>query len=191
MTDMIGPPVEKVTAWEHWSRWARENLFSSVFNSILTFVTVGILYLFIRGAINFAFDPERMWFTSLAMLIRFLMLALAGFALLAPTFGGTEQSRTVLVGVWVVVDLVIAYLIAVSMGMTGIPVLGDYIGGLNLTFLLAIAGISLSFPLGVMLAVADGVGDVVTVGVRVEVKLAVGVGVRVGVIVMDAVAVDV
>lgn len=393
MNEMVGPPVEEISAWEHWSRWARENLFSSAFNTILTFVTVGVVYFFIRGAIGYAFAPERkwfvvppnmklywtdvypvetlwrlwlslaivffltgvslavwrfggrlspsrlatilkqvgggflilgaffawptsvrltlviggailvgfaylglmlwkgsedleiipllrvlfvvmllilvgiwlmhiaqgtkvwltiefgvlvgsylvgllvrrfvpgvvakavlvgfwvlslpliylvverdpdlslvpvatlvipaaaifavvgvaylwwaggpdpgeaaravaaafvliaigMWFTPLAMLIRFLMLALAGVALLAPTFGGTESGRRLLVGVWVVVDLVIAYFVAVSMGATGIPAIGGYIGGLNMTFLLAIAGISLSFPIGVVLALA-------------------------------------
>lgn len=393
MNEMTGPPVEKVSAWEHWSRWAKENLFSSVFNTILTFITMGVVYFFIQGAIGYAFDPERkwqvippnmklywtdvyppeslwrlwlslaivffltgvslavwrfggritpkrlatilkqvggglvllgvvfawptglrialviggvvlvalaylglmlwkgsedlelipllrvlavvllvilagiwlmhiaqgtkvsltiefavligsylvgllirrfvpqvvskailmgfwvlslpliylvverdpdlslvpvgtliipaaaifavigaaylwwaggpnpgeasravaalfvliaigMWFTPLAMLIRFLMLALAGIALLAPTFGGTESSRKLLVGVWIVIDLVISYFVAVSMGSTGIRAIGGYIGGLNMTFLLAIAGIALSFPIGVTLALA-------------------------------------
>jgi general L-amino acid transport system permease protein len=92
------------------------------------------------------------WFTSLAMLPRFLLLALTVFGLAASTFGGTARGRNGLVAGWIAADLFIAYFMAVSMGATGIPILGNYIGGLNLTFLLAIAGIALAFPLGILLA---------------------------------------
>ncbi len=86
------------------------------------------------------------------MLPRFLLLALAVFGLVASTFGGTARGRNGLVGAWVVTDLLISYFMAVAMAGTGIPVHGDFVGGLNLTFLLAIAGIALAFPIGVTLA---------------------------------------
>jgi general L-amino acid transport system permease protein len=92
------------------------------------------------------------WFTPLAMLSRFLLLALTVLGLAASTFGGTARGRNGLVGAWIAVDLFISYFMAVSMGATGIPIQGNYIGGLNLTFLLAIAGIALAFPLGILLA---------------------------------------
>lgn len=92
------------------------------------------------------------WFTSIAVLPRFLLLALAVFGLAASTFGGTDQGRNGLVIAWIAVDLVIAYFMTMAMAGTGIPVLGDFIGGLNLTFLLSIAGIGLAFPIGIMLA---------------------------------------
>lgn len=92
------------------------------------------------------------WFTSIAVLPRFLLLALAMFGLAASTFGGTERGRNGLVVAWIAADLLIAYFMTMAMAATGIPVLGDFIGGLNLTFLLSIAGIGLAFPLGIMLA---------------------------------------
>ncbi len=92
------------------------------------------------------------WFTSIAVLPRFLLLALAVFGLAAPTFGGTDQGRNGLVIGWIVIDLLIGYFMTMVMAKTGIPVLGDFIGGLNLTFLLSIAGMALAFPIGIMLA---------------------------------------
>ena len=42
-------------------RWAQENLFSSIFNSILTVLTTGLVLVLIRGIISFVLSPERKW----------------------------------------------------------------------------------------------------------------------------------
>jgi len=127
------------------------------------FLVFGTMYMWWAGSSHEGEAPKLVsallvlasigiWFTPLAMLPRFLLLALTVFGLAASTFGGTERGRSGLVAGWVAADLLIAYFMAVAMGATGLPTHGEFIGGLNLTFLLAIAGIALAFPLGIMLA---------------------------------------
>ena len=93
------------------------------------------------------------WLISMPMLVRFLLLALATFALAAPTFGGTEKSQKNVTIAWTVAVLLTAYFMAMMQAETGLEGLqGEFIGGLNLTFLLAIAGLAISFPIGILLA---------------------------------------
>ena len=93
------------------------------------------------------------WLISIPMLVRFLLLLLAIFALAAPTFGGTGQAQKNIVGAWVVVVVLTGYFQAMMQAETGLEGLqGEFIGGLNLTFLLAIAGLAISFPIGIVLA---------------------------------------
>ena len=56
------PPPQEVSALQHWTRWAKENLFSSVFNSILSVVSIVVAALVIRGLFSFIFAPERKWY---------------------------------------------------------------------------------------------------------------------------------
>jgi general L-amino acid transport system permease protein len=91
------------------------------------------------------------WFFPMPMVVRFLMLALAIFALAGPTFGG-EGARG-LIGAWLTADVLITFSILVIATPSGIDVPGNFfLGGLSLTIVLAFTSIVLSFPLGVILA---------------------------------------
>ncbi|MDF1594817.1 MAG: amino acid ABC transporter permease [Acidimicrobiia bacterium] len=93
------------------------------------------------------------WLVSMPMLVRFLLLALATFALAAPTFGGTGKAQKNIVIAWSVTVLITAYFMVMMQAETGLVGLqGEFIGGLNLTFLLAVSGLVISFPIGIMLA---------------------------------------
>ena len=82
---------------------------------------------------------------------RFLLLALALFALAGPTFGG--EGWRGLVGAWLLTVFLIAFFVFVIATESGIDVPGNFfLGGLSLTIVLAFTSIVLSFPLGVLLA---------------------------------------
>lgn len=94
------------------------------------------------------------WVVSSLMLVRLLLLALAAFALAAPTFGGGRGRATNrYIMVWVGATIVIVYLMLLSVGGTQIITPNETpFGGFLLTWILALAGIALAFPLGVLLA---------------------------------------
>jgi general L-amino acid transport system permease protein len=87
--------------------------------------------------------------------IRFLLLSLALFTLAAPTFGGEGvANRRYLIG-WVSTVLIITLGALVVSSESLIEVPGSFfLGGLSLTIVLAFTSIVLSFPLGVILALA-------------------------------------
>lgn len=96
------------------------------------------------------------WVISLAIVIRILLLTLALFALASPTFaGGNRRTTTRYVIVWAGTVVVTVYLMLLAVGETTIVTPNQTpFGGFFLTLILATAGISLSFPLGVVLALA-------------------------------------
>jgi general L-amino acid transport system permease protein len=95
------------------------------------------------------------WLIAMPMLVRFLLLALATFVLAAPTFGGTQKAQRNLVIAWAGAVALTAYFMAMMQAETGLEGLqGEFIGGLNMTFLLALAGLLISFPIGILLALA-------------------------------------
>jgi general L-amino acid transport system permease protein len=103
--------------------------------------------LLVVAMISFAFP--------MPFVIRFLLLLLALFALAAPTFGGEgAANRRYLFG-WVGTVLVttVAALVISSESLIVVP--GSFfLGGLSLTIVLAFTSIVLSFPLGIILALA-------------------------------------
>ena len=103
--------------------------------------------LLVVSVISFAFP--------MPFVIRFLLLLLALFALAAPTFGGEgAANRRYLFG-WVGTVLVttVAALVISSDSLVVVP--GSFfLGGLSLTIVLAFTSIVLSFPLGIILALA-------------------------------------
>lgn len=103
--------------------------------------------LLVVGFVSFAFP--------MPFVIRFLLLFLAVFALAAPTFGGEgAANRRYLYG-WlatVAITTIGAFVIS-SESLIKVP--GSFfLGGLSLTIVLAFTSIVLSFPLGVILALA-------------------------------------
>lgn len=82
---------------------------------------------------------------------RFLLFALAIFALAAPSFGGEGWKG--LIGAWLITVGLITFFAFTTNTESGIDVPGSFfLGGLSLTIVLAFTSIVLSFPLGVILA---------------------------------------
>ena len=101
--------------------------------------------LLVLAFVSFAFP--------MPFVIRFLLLALALFALAAPTFGGEgAANRRYLIG-WIVTTAIITIGALVISSESLIRVPGSFfLGGLSLTIVLAFTSIVLSFPLGIILA---------------------------------------
>ncbi len=84
---------------------------------------------------------------------KLLALLLAMFALGAPSFAGDRQSRIRYIGMWMGVVAVATYFLAVINTPSTLDVPGgSFLGGLTLTFVLALTSIFLSFPIGVLMA---------------------------------------
>ena len=95
------------------------------------------------------------WFVPMPFLYRILITALTLFVLMAPTFGGTDLGRTHLVRAWVLATFLIVAAFRLGAADTSLEFQGTtFLGGFNLTILLAISGIALSLPVGLVLALA-------------------------------------
>ena len=86
------------------------------------------------------------------VVFKVLLALLAVVTIGASTFGGTNRARTQLVIAWVVMLAFLTYMFALGTMESTLELQSDFLGGLSLTLLLASAGILLSFPIGVMLA---------------------------------------
>jgi general L-amino acid transport system permease protein len=96
-----------------------------------------------------------MFFTPMRMIIRILMLLLATFALAAPTFAGDSKKQRRYVLAWIGVSGIITWLVTAVNTPSTIEVPGDFfLGGVSLTLLVAIFTIVISFPIGILLALA-------------------------------------
>ena len=96
-----------------------------------------------------------MFFTPMRMIIRILMLLLATFALAAPTFAGDSKTRRRYVFAWIGVSGITTWLVTAVNTPSTIEVPGDFfLGGVSLTLLVAIFTIVISFPIGILLALA-------------------------------------
>lgn len=205
----LPPPSEAATLWG----WARRNLFNSPANTLLTLLSLGLIYVTARAALIWIFSAAeweavvvnlrllligqypgsevwRVWLAlhflaataglslgswsrswrraawlalpALVALLPFAggaarlhLLAMSAVALTAFVLGrlGGRPARRAAVGAWVVL-FPLALLIIGGAGRTGpFPLVPSNLwGGLLLTFVLSIAGIVLSFPIGVLLA---------------------------------------
>ena len=142
------------------------------FQNVGQYLTIGVAFLVIGGLIIwFLADPARgelgrglaglllvvaiaSWVVSALILIRLLLLLLALFALGGPTFAGGERAtRLRYVGVWAGTVVVTVYMMLLATGVSLVQTPNETIyGGFFLTWILAIGGIALSFPMGVVLA---------------------------------------
>ena len=101
--------------------------------------------LLVVGLMSFAFP--------MAFLYRFLLLALALFALAAPTFGGEGSGGRRFLIAWSVTSIGLGLTVVIVDTVSLVDVPGSFfLGGLALTILLAFSSIVLSFPIGVVLA---------------------------------------
>ncbi len=89
----------------------------------------------------------------MAFIYRFLLLALALFALAAPTFGGRGTTGRRFLIAWAITAFGIGFVVVAVDTRSLVDAPGSFfLGGLALTILLAFSSIVLSFPLGVLLA---------------------------------------
>lgn len=95
--------------------------------------------------VSFAFPME--------FIFRFLLLALAIFALIAPTFGGEGENQRKFLMVWVWTVAIIVFGSWVILNESGIDVPTEsFLGGFMLTIVLALSSMVLAFPMGILLA---------------------------------------
>ena len=107
------------------------------------------------AATGLAIVSLLVWFIPMPFLYRAFIGALALVVLMAPTFGGTEQGRNNLVRAWVAASVLIVAAFRLGAADTSLEFQGTtFLGGFNLTILLAVTGIVLSLPVGLILALA-------------------------------------
>ncbi|MCP3977294.1 MAG: amino acid ABC transporter permease [bacterium] len=95
------------------------------------------------------------WFVPMPFLVRGLFITFAFVAVAAPSFGGTAQTRNNMVAVWVAIVFLVVATFVLGEAETALEFQSTtFLGGFNLSILLAISGVALSFPLGVVLALA-------------------------------------
>ncbi|MEX1044045.1 MAG: amino acid ABC transporter permease [Acidimicrobiia bacterium] len=92
------------------------------------------------------------WTIDAPMVARALLLLLAVLSLATPTFGSSALGRRNMVLTWLAGAAFFSYIFVIGDAGTGLDTRNEYYGGLNLTMMLAVGGLLLSFPLGVLLA---------------------------------------
>jgi general L-amino acid transport system permease protein len=94
-----------------------------------------------------------LWAFPMLMKVRILGLLFAAFAVGAQTFAGDRQARVRYIGLWVGFTTVMVALFWAIDAPGTVEVPGKSIlGGLLLTFVLALTSITLSFPIGLLMA---------------------------------------
>jgi general L-amino acid transport system permease protein len=95
------------------------------------------------------------WFVPMPFLYRALVITFALVAIAAPSFGGTEAGRRKIVTFWLLALALIIVTFRLGIAETALEFQStSFLGGFNLTILLAITGVVLSFPIGAILALA-------------------------------------
>jgi general L-amino acid transport system permease protein len=92
------------------------------------------------------------WAFSLPMVARALVVLLAALSLATPTFGSSSAGRRNMLITWAVAASFVTYVFVIGAARTGLDTRNEYYGGMNLTILLALGAIVLSFPIGILLA---------------------------------------
>ena len=92
------------------------------------------------------------WVVQWPMAIRILLLLLTLFSLATPTFAAGRSARKIFYWSWLGGGACTLYFFLLGIGSTDLATRGHFLGGFNLTILLALGGTALSFPLGLILA---------------------------------------
>jgi general L-amino acid transport system permease protein len=152
--------------------WLRKNLFSTWYNALLTFGSLGLIFVVLRGLVTWALTKARWDVVTINLTLFligpfprnqtwrvwacvFMVVVLGGLSL--GVWGPLGRGRT-RVRRWVIAGWLLSFpMTIVSLrgfnGSSILPRVGTNLwGGLLLTFLLSIVGIVASFPLGVLLA---------------------------------------
>lgn len=107
------------------------------------------------AGVGLAVAALLVWFVPMAFLLRALVISLALMAVAAPSFGGTEQGRIRMTATWLFLAFLVIATFVLGEAETALQFQSTtFLGGFNLSILLAITGVALSFPLGVVLALA-------------------------------------
>lgn len=152
--------------------WLRENLFSTWYNTLLTFGSLWLIYVILRGIGTWAltkakwgvvttnlmlfmigpFPREEVW-RVWACVIMVVLLGGLSWVFWGPLGRGRTRARRWVVAGWLLSFPLTILLLRGLGGSSILPPVGTNLwGGLLLTFLLAIVSIVASFPLGVLLA---------------------------------------
>lgn len=157
--------------------WIRQNLFSSVLNSILTLLGIYFIYLLVRMVINFI--PESDWEVVTSNFILYAIgqyprdqawRTIAALGLVVGLGVATATlwqryliARRVLLVLWLLSPFTVWFLLRGFEGSQALPfVRPQQWSGLLLTIMLTVVGIVASFPLGVLLALGRR-GDLVII----------------------------
>jgi len=155
--------------------WLRENLFSTWYNALLTFGSLGLIFVVLRGLLTWALTKARWDVVTINLTLFligpfprnqtwrvwacvFMVAVLGGLSLGVWGPLGRHRERVRRARRWVVVGWLLSFPLTIVLlrGFGGSSILSsigtNLWGGLLLTFLLAIVGIVASFPLGVLLA---------------------------------------
>ena len=168
VSEVIRPPRTSVGV----PGWLKENLFSTWYNALLTFGSLGLVYVVLRGLVTWGLTRAR-WDVVTTNLTLFLIgpfprdqawrvwacvivvILLGGLSLVV---WGPVGRRFKMARRWVVIGWFLSFPLTILLlrgfgGNSVLPAVStSYWGGLLLTFLLSIVGIVASFPLGVLLA---------------------------------------
>ncbi len=151
--------------------WLKENLFSTWYNVLLTFGSLWLIYVVLRGFITWALKKAE-WSVIVTNFLLFMVgpfprtelwrvwacvIVVSILAGLSWVEWGLRRSnkitRRLLIAGWLLSFPLILLLLHGLEGNSILPRIGTNLwGGLLLTFLLAIISIVASFPLGVLLA---------------------------------------
>lgn len=149
------------------SRWLRKNLFSSPLNSLLTLITSIVLFAFLRTLLPWIFvhaqwqvvqsnlqllligrfPPAEIWRLWCGLVL--VALVTIGSTLLLRLKTGGNWIRGLPIA-WLLTFVLFLWLLGGGLGLSEVS--KTLWNGLLLTLLMAIAGITLSFPLGIALA---------------------------------------
>lgn len=100
-----------------------------------------------------AIGAIAMWAVPMLMRARFLGILFAAFAVGAQTFAGDRNARVRYVGLWVGLTTVLVVFFGAINVPSSLFIQGkSFLGGLTLTFVLALTAILLSFPIGLLMA---------------------------------------
>ena len=92
------------------------------------------------------------WVVHWPMAIRVLLLLLTLFSLATPTFAASRRARKMFYWSWLGGGACALYFFLLGIGSTDLATRGHFLGGFNLTILLAVGGTARSFPVGLILA---------------------------------------
>ena len=151
--------------------WLKENLFSTWFNTLLTFGSLWFIYMLLRGIVTWVWKEAKwsvvttnLWLFIIgpfprqevwrvwACVIMVLLLGLLSWVVWGPLGRGRTGARRWVLAGWLL-SFPLTILLLRGLGNSALPLVGTNLwGGLLLTFVLAVVSIVASFPLGVLLA---------------------------------------